>query len=132
VRRYRADYNNNSKQSKKAVLAKSPRQDNHGFEVRFSDSQRIRDLQDTIIHVAHMLDLNLSIFENLLALTDVFAAIKPAQDAGSEARSTKSSILTLSSQTKLWKCHAENLLRRLDGSSVLVSPATPIPPLCFW
>jgi hypothetical protein len=68
-----------------------------------------------------MLDLNLSISEILLASTDLFITIKPKEDGGSEGRSTKSSILTLSAQTRIWKCHAERLLRRLDGSSVLVS-----------
>jgi hypothetical protein len=113
------------KQSKKAILTNGPQPPNmnkRGFEVRFSDSQRIRDLQDTLIHVSHMLDLNLSIFDNLLASSQLFTDVRSPHNGGSghDSRGTIFSISTLSSQTKLWKCRVENLLRTLDGSSVLV------------
>ena len=68
-----------------------------------------------------MLDLNLSIFENLLACQELFANTKPSPGVDFSPRRTISNISTLAAQTKANKVYAENLLRRLDGSSVLVS-----------
>jgi hypothetical protein len=125
-----------------AILSKKP-QNLHlhdkskiaGFNVHFSDSQRIQDLQDRVIRVSHMLDMNLSIFENLLADADIFTkTIKTRPQAnvysnnvndlgGSTLASDNSSllsILTLAARTKASKCCTENLLRRLDGSFALV------------
>jgi hypothetical protein len=88
------------------------------------DSQRISDLQETMTHVSHMLDLNLSIFDALLSSLHLFTAA-PHNTTSSSGHgpsvSTTSSISTLSIHTKLWKDRVENLLRSLDGSSVLVS-----------
>jgi hypothetical protein len=58
-----------------------------------------------------MLDLNLSIFENLLAYMNSTCDVRHRAHSG---------LLGLSDQMKRWKSQTENLLRRLDGSAALV------------
>jgi hypothetical protein len=89
--------------------------------VRFSDAQSIQNLQDTIIRVSHMLELNLSIFEGVLASPGLLEEAELHQNMPCSIKSMLSSISTLFAQTKRCKGHSESLLRRLDGSSVLVS-----------
>ncbi|OKL58097.1 hypothetical protein UA08_06717 [Talaromyces atroroseus] len=101
--------------SAKAVLARTPqRLPDCGFDVHFSDAQTISDIRDRILRASHMLDLNLSIFENLLT---AISHIDPTRDRPNRVHSSLSS---LSSQTKRWKSQTENLLQRLDGSAALV------------
>jgi hypothetical protein len=68
-----------------------------------------------------MLDLNLSVSRDILDSAQLFAAIKFNGGGYNESKKTKSSIVRLSSQLRLWKQRADDLLRKLDGTSVLVS-----------
>jgi hypothetical protein len=95
--------------------------DTRGFTVRLSDSQSIQNLQDTIIRVSHMLELNLDIFENLLAWPGIIEGSEGNSNMNVLSKATLSSISTLFAHTRKWRRHVESLLRRLDGSSVLVS-----------
>lgn len=90
--------------------------------MQFSDAQSIQNLQDTIIRVSYMLELNLGIFESVLASPGLFEEVEPNQNVPYSTKSILSNISTLFAQTKRCKGHSESLLRRLDGSSVLVSP----------
>ncbi|KAH8746477.1 hypothetical protein F5882DRAFT_446318 [Hyaloscypha sp. PMI_1271] len=108
------------RQSKKAILSNNPHGDSRGFSVQFSDAQSIQNLQDTIIRVSYMLELNLGIFESVLASPGLFEEVEPNQNVPYSTKSILSNISTLFAQTKRCKGHSESLLRRLDGSSVLI------------
>lgn len=89
--------------------------------MQFSDAQSIQNLQDTISRVSHMLELNLGIFEGVLASQRLLEEPEPNQNTPYSTKSVLSNISTLFAQTKKCKGHSENLLRRLDGSWVLVT-----------
>lgn len=108
--------------NKKAMLSSIRHGDSRGFQVRFSDAQSIQNLQDTIIRVSQMLELNIDIFENVLAWpglveNTVSKGILTSKNSG---KATVSSIASLFTSTKKWRRQVESLLRRLDGSSVLI------------
>jgi len=69
-----------------------------------------------------MLELNLGIFESVLASSKLLEEAEPNQNIPYSTKSAFSNISTLFAQTKRCKGHSESLLRRLDGSWVLVSP----------
>lgn len=106
--------------SKKAILSNGPHNDSWGFKVQFSDAQIIQNLQDTIIRVSHMLELNLGIFESVLASPGLLEEAELHQNVQCSTKSTLSNISTLFAKTKRCKGHSESLLRRLDGSSILI------------
>jgi hypothetical protein len=84
------------------------------FNIRFHDSQQIQILQDTLLRVSHMLDLNISILTGLLSLAQSKHDLHPS------AKRHMAAFTSLLSQITLDKQRAENLLRRLDGTSKLV------------
>lgn len=104
--------------SKKGLLA-NPTRNTSAVEVRFSDSQRIQKLQDTMLRVSQMLSMNMSVFDHLLSSPDLSSSMSRAVD-GLENLSHSRSLASLRTQTKLRLQRSDNLLRRLDGSSALV------------
>lgn len=106
--------------SQKAILANDHRSTSRGFTVHFSDAQLIHNLQDKIIRTWHVLDLNLDIFENILAWPGLVQEVETSHVLASSNRAILSSITTLFAHKRKWKRQVETLLRRLDGSSLLV------------
>lgn len=104
-------------QSKTAVLSNAPDQVNTMiYGVRFSDAQRIQNLQNVVLRVSHLLELNIgaieSVTEHLIGRSGISAK---------QHRNAVSQISTLAIKHKTWQSHTGNLLRRLDGTSSLVS-----------
>jgi hypothetical protein len=62
-----------------------------------------------------MLDLNLSVFSEILDPASLFRSTVPF------SKGHQASLSSLSIQTKVRKLRAESLLRRLDGISILVN-----------
>lgn len=92
-----------------------------GFEVEQSDAQAILGVQDILLATIHMLELNLSIFPELVKLLPLLCKDSTEPPNSFSLQNVHQAALsTLATQTQVRRGRAKSLLKRLDGVAALV------------
>jgi hypothetical protein len=90
------------------------------FAIRFADTQNLQEIRDTLLRVSFMLEINRVVLEAITRKAAQLAA--PGTPEPENGRCNI--VCALQAETVLQQKRVETLLRRLEGSSTLVSPIT--------